>query len=96
MGRATDGALPASYILPIAASDPQTEALSDYLRELSTIVEDVIVVDGSPPPVFKAHARAWSGWVRHMRPHTRTTNGKVAGVMTGNRSGAQRTCDHRR
>jgi hypothetical protein len=83
-GRA--GFLAVSYILPIAAQTPQTRALSGYLWRLSRIVDDVIVVDGSPQETFDAHARAWSGHVRHMRPAIRTTNGKVAGVITGVRA----------
>jgi hypothetical protein len=75
-----------SYVLPIAAQTSQARALSGYLLRLSRTVEDVIVVDGSPQETFDAHARAWSGHVRHLRPATRTTNGKVAGVMTGVRA----------
>ncbi|WP_225425521.1 glycosyltransferase [Pelagerythrobacter rhizovicinus] len=72
-----------SYVLPIAAHVPQTRALSGYLRRLSRTVDDVIVVDGSPEEIFDAHARSWSSHVRHLRPGMQTTNGKVAGVMTG-------------
>jgi hypothetical protein len=75
--------LAASYILPIAATAPQTRALSGYLRGLSRTIDDVIVVDGSPEETFDAHARSWSSHVRHLRPGMQTTNGKVAGVMTG-------------
>ena len=79
-------ALKASYILPIAAQSSQARALSGYLKRLSRIVDDVIVVDGSPQPTFDAHAQAWSGHVRHIRPDCQATNGKVAGVMTGVRA----------
>lgn len=78
--------LAVSYVLPIAAQTSQTRALSGYLLRLSRTVDEVIVVDGSPPETFDAHARAWSGHVRHMRPAIRTTNGKVAGVITGVRA----------
>nr|WP_257018337.1 glycosyltransferase family 2 protein [Sphingopyxis sp. JAI108] len=57
--------------------------MTGYLHRLGRVVDDVIVVDGSPDEIFEAHARAWSGPVRHMRPIARTTNGKVGGVMTG-------------
>lgn len=80
------GPLAASYVLPIAAQTSQTRALSGYLWRLSRNVVDVIVVDGSPQETFEAHASAWSGHVRHLRPAIRTTNGKVAGVMTGVRA----------
>jgi hypothetical protein len=78
--------LAASYVLPIAAPASQARSLSGYLKRLSRTVDEVIVVDGSPPETFDAHARAWSGHVRHLRPAIRTTNGKVAGVMTGVRA----------
>jgi hypothetical protein len=80
------GPISATYVLPIAASSPQTRALSGYLRRLSRIVDDVIVVDGSPLEVFETHARSWASPIRHVRPALKTTNGKVAGVLTGVRS----------
>lgn len=80
--------LQVSYVLPIAANVSQAGALSTYLERLSKVIEEVIVVDGSPDKAFNAHARAWSGHVRHMRPDCETTNGKVAGVMTGVRAAA--------
>lgn len=75
--------LAASYVLPIAARVSRARALSGYLQRLSRTMDDVIVVDGSPKETFDAHARAWSAHVRHLRPETQTTNGKVGGVMTG-------------
>lgn len=78
--------LSASYVLPIAARTPQTRALTGYLRRLCRTVDEVIVVDGSPPDVFDAHHREWSTCVCHLRPEMQTTNGKVAGVMTGIRA----------
>lgn len=73
----------ATYILPIASQLPQTRALSGYLKRLSRLIDEVIVVDGSPNAAFEAHSREWSEYVRHLRPATQATNGKVAGVMTG-------------
>jgi hypothetical protein len=78
--------LAATYVLPIAAQTSQSRSLSGYLKRLSRVVDEVIVVDGSRVETFDAHARAWSGHVRHLRPEIRTTNGKVAGVMTGVRA----------
>lgn len=75
--------LPISYVLPIAAETPQLRALSGYLARLQRVVEEVIVVDGSPPPVFAAHGTAWGSHVRHLRPERPTPNGKVGGVITG-------------
>ena len=77
---------PATYLLPIAAQHSQARALSGYLRRLSRTCDEVIVVDGSREDVFKEHSAAWSSFVRHIRPAIQTTNGKVAGVMTGVRA----------
>src|SRR5438309_559559 len=46
---------------------------------------EVIVVDGSAPSVFAAHARAWSDVARHVSPapDLATPMGKVGGVLTG-------------
>lgn len=60
--------------------------MSGYLARLGRMIDDVIVVDGSPPEIFDAHAVCWSGFVRHLPPDVRMTNGKVAGVMTGVRA----------
>lgn len=85
-GQAPRGALGASYVLPIAAATSQARALSGYLKRLSRTIDDIVVVDGSPDAIFRLHARAWAGHVRHIRPEIRTTNGKVGGVMTGVRA----------
>ena len=42
-----------SYVLPIAAHEPQNRASSGYLQRLSRQVDDVIVVDGSPEETFR-------------------------------------------
>lgn len=76
----------ASYVLPIASQMPQTRALSGYLSRVSRLIDDVIVIDGSPDAIFAAHAQAWSRFVRHLRPAIKATNGKVAGVLTGVRA----------
>jgi hypothetical protein len=75
--------LDATYVLPIAATASQVRALTGYLARIARTIDDVIVVDGSPPRVFADHARAWGDFVRHMAPAARTPNGKVGGVMTG-------------
>lgn len=74
-----------SYVLPIRVSIPVTDGdLPDYLRWLGARTE-VILVDGSPPDVFAAHARAWGTSVRHVPPagDLVTPMGKVGGVLTG-------------
>lgn len=74
------------YVLPLRwADDGDLSELTAYLRHLRTTVSRVVVVDGSPEPLFAAHRRAWSGLVEHVRPDPDVvvTNGKVAGVLTG-------------
>jgi hypothetical protein len=76
-----------SYVLPLRWSEVDQDAvdeLTEYLRDLHKHVE-IVVVDGSPPAVFDAHARAWGHLVRHMPPDPayRFANGKVNGVLTG-------------
>lgn len=78
--------LAATYVLPIAMQSSQVRALTGYLKRLGRTLDEVIVVDNSPQEIFQAHARSWSRHVRHLRPAMKTTNGKVAGVMTGVRA----------
>ncbi len=79
---------PASYVLPIRAAVSQAGGeLTAYLHWLAGRIE-TIVVDGSPPEVFAAHAAAWGGVVRHLAPAPElvTPMGKVGGVLTGVRA----------
>jgi glycosyl transferase family 2 len=73
-----------SYLLPLRWSEEgPIEELAAYLRAL--VVEEVLVVDGSPPPLFERHAEALAGLGRHLRPHADLDYrmGKVNGVLTG-------------
>jgi hypothetical protein len=75
------------YVLPLRwADDSGLAELTAYLRVLTRHVR-VIVVDGSPAPLFARHAAAWRGLVAHVRPadDLRFANGKVNGVLTGMR-----------
>jgi Glycosyl transferase family 21 len=84
--RAVPRRLEVDYILPLkAASTDGHAALTSYLLWLADQVNRVIVVDGSPPTIFAAHAKAWAGAVHHTRPDPdlRYANGKVNGVLTG-------------
>lgn len=78
----------AEYVLPLrwAADDPAELAdLTGYLRALCGELA-VTVVDGSPPPVFAAHAAAWADLpLRHLPPDPDLdfAMGKVNGVWTG-------------
>lgn len=74
----------AEYVLPVRWSDDHgTDDLTTYLRTLAGWI-DVTVVDGSDATLFSTHARAWSAYVRHVRPTVvEGANGKVRGVLTG-------------
>jgi hypothetical protein len=81
------------YLLPIRCTgDEPIAELTSYLRTVHECC-DVIVVDGSAPPVFRRNHAAWHGFARHVPPDPGLTyrNGKVRGVLTGMRlSGASR------
>lgn len=81
-----------TYVLPIrrdAIDGPgdDSEDLDSYLRRLAQVVDEVVVVDGSPTDVFTHHRRRWGRHVRHVAPqaapHGRPD--KPAGVVTGAR-----------
>jgi Glycosyltransferase like family 2 len=75
----------ATYVLPLRwTDDGGLEELTGYLRGLPAWVE-LVVVDGSPEPLFEGHARAWGPLGRHLRPdpELETPMGKVGGVLTG-------------
>lgn len=75
-----------TYLLPIRrAVIPDGDDLAAYLRVIAGWVGEVIVVDGSPPAVFAAHAGAFGPSVRHVSvdPVHAGANGKVSGVRTG-------------
>lgn len=83
-----------SYVLPLRWSEPGPLAeLTAYLRGLAREVDEILVVDGSPPPLFELHAAELRGVARHMRPHPDLafSMGKVNGVITG-----LRECTHER
>jgi hypothetical protein len=73
------------YVLPLRwQDDAGLDELTTYLTWLSRYVR-VIVVDGSPPPLFARHAHAWRDIVCHLPPDPDLdfVNGKVVGVITG-------------
>lgn len=87
-------AVPASYVLPLRWTEPgPIEELAGYLHRLSAEVEEILVVNGSPPPLFARHAAALDGVARHLGPHPDLDfgMGKVNGVVTG-----VRECSHER
>lgn len=80
-----------SYVLPLRWTEAgPIEELAAYLREIRTEVDEVVVVDGSAPALFKSHAGALAGIARHLPPlpDLGFPNGKVNGVITGVRESA--------
>ncbi|HEX5438303.1 MAG TPA: glycosyltransferase family 2 protein [Gemmatimonadaceae bacterium] len=77
-----------TYILPIRSAAPHGDELAGYLHWL-TGRSETIVVDGSPPAIFAAHATAWHAalarGLRHLPPAAdlMTPMGKVGSVLTG-------------
>jgi hypothetical protein len=87
-GQITD--VHATYLLPLRWSDDRDlPELTEYLAGLPEWA-DVIVVDGSPEPLFERHADVWGSLGRHIRPDPalETPMGKVGGVLTGVREAA--------
>lgn len=85
-------ALAAAYILPLRWTTPgPIEPLAVYLRGLTGAVTEIIVVDGSPTPLFDRHSTALAGVGRHLAPHPDLDfpMGKVNGVITGLRETSQ-------
>jgi hypothetical protein len=75
-----------SYVLPLRWAEPgPIEELSAYLSSIAGAVDEILVIDGSPAPVFAEHALALSGIARHLAPHSDLDfqMGKVNGVLTG-------------
>ncbi len=75
-----------SYVLPLRWADPgPIEELAAYLLGLGDVVEEILVVNGSPAAVFERHTAALQGVARHLRPHPDLDfgMGKVNGVLTG-------------
>jgi hypothetical protein len=75
-----------SYVLPLRHDRIEgVDELAAYVNHLVTIVDEVLVVDGSPPEVFAAHRQAFDPVVVHLPPDPEYhfANGKVDGVLTG-------------
>ena len=82
--------LPVSYVLPFRSEREPPDEFLRYVNALTDHVE-VVLVDGSPPPVFAAINECRDQRVRHVRPDTdldALANGKVRGVLTGLRAAA--------
>ena len=75
--------LAATYVLPLATTDDDIDELARYLHDLVDVVDQVIVVDGSPEDHLLRHRAAFPPAVELCPPEERTPNGKVGGVLTG-------------
>jgi hypothetical protein len=78
----------AAYVLPLRWREPgPIGELTSYLRALGEggLLAEVLVVDGSPPPLYESHAEALRGVATHLPPHADLAfpMGKVNGVITG-------------
>ena len=74
-----------SYVLPLRSDRRLSDEFVAYVRWLASRCE-VIVVDGSPGPVFDDLDRRCANGIRHLSPDgafRHFLNGKVAGVLTG-------------
>jgi hypothetical protein len=75
-----------TYLVPLRWADgEQRRDLATYLAAIAPLIAEVIVVDGSAPPVFAANREAWGGCITHLPPaeDERWQMGKVTGVRTG-------------
>lgn len=77
-----------TYLIPLRRErvcEDEVKAFADYFRRLTEVGCEVVVVDGSAPEVFAAHAHGWDGVCRHVPVSKKYTylNGKVNGVHTG-------------
>jgi hypothetical protein len=77
-----------TYLLPVRrANFSATEAreLADYFRALNDAGCDVLVIDGSPSPVFQQHDDAWHSVCRHEQVDRSFgfLNDKVNAIQTG-------------
>jgi hypothetical protein len=77
------------YLLPLRwqVDGSRLAELTRYLRHISATC-DVLIVDGSPSPVFSRHRGCWGAFARHIPPDPGLSyrNGKVNGVITGMRA----------
>ncbi len=75
-----------AYVLPLRWTEPgPIGELADYLRGIAGEVKEILVIDGSPQPLFGRHAEALRDVARHLQPHPDLCfqMGKVNGVVTG-------------
>ena len=74
-----------SYLLPFRSASAPTGEFIDYVNGLATHAE-VLLIDGSPEPVYAAVESRRGATIRHLAPDAdlaTVANGKVRGVLTG-------------
>jgi hypothetical protein len=77
-----------TYLLPIRRarfSQSESDELANYFRTLNDAGCDVVVIDGSPAPVFQQHGEDWDSLCRHEQVDRSFgyLNDKVNGIHTG-------------
>jgi hypothetical protein len=76
-----------TYLLTIRRASFNREEAVDFHKYFMKLAAgcEVLVVDGSPPEVFAAHAQAWQNVCRHepVDAKYKYLNGKVNGIHTG-------------
>ena len=82
------GAAFCTYLLTIRRvrfDRQEAEDFKTYFRRLAEAGCEILVVDGSQPEIFAAHAEAWQNTCRHepVDPQYKYLNGKVNGIHTG-------------
>ncbi|MFN2531839.1 MAG: glycosyltransferase family 2 protein, partial [Pyrinomonadaceae bacterium] len=54
--------------------DPfEVERLADYFKLLCLARCEVLIVDGSPKPIFEEHRKSWQAFSRHVAPDPKYT-----------------------
>ncbi len=77
-----------TYLLPIRRSvfsSAEAADFAQYFGGLTSAGCDLLVIDGSPAPVFELHNQVWSSHARHEKVDRRFNylNDKVNGIHTG-------------
>ncbi|MDQ2699992.1 MAG: glycosyltransferase family 2 protein [Actinomycetota bacterium] len=75
-----------TYLLPLRWTEPgPIDDLASYLEQVAGWVDEILVIDGSGPELFAAHAERFGESVVHLAPDPDLAfrSGKVDGVVTG-------------
>ena len=77
-----------SFIVPIRRAkidETEIEQLAAYFKTVRLAGCELLIVDGSPAPIFEIHKKSWEAFSEHVAPDPKYKylNGKVNGVHTG-------------